>query len=204
MKLNLGGRKIGVIFLLIPIMAMSMVSLNNNTPQANVLDLSAVSSSITLKIGDIKGTSDSSHAREEHPLMSVAFAGFRDVTPASSGSSQDRSASRPTLTEIAVLKTVDAASPQIFEEMAKGTNFRDVSISFWTSDITPVEYIKLELQDVIISSYVFSGSEGEEPPLESFTLNFSKITYIYSEVNTDGSKGDSVTGGWDVVRNETP
>jgi type VI secretion system secreted protein Hcp len=203
MKLNLVGRKMLVIFLMIPIMAMSMINLTNDAPQAKVLDLSAVSGTITMKIDTLKGTSDTSHAKEEHPLISVAFAGFREVAPVS-GSSQDRSSSAPTITEIAVLKTVDTASPKIFEEMAKGSNFQDVEISFWTASEKPEKYLSFELENVIITSYVFSGSTGDDVPVESFTLNFEKIQYTYTEIHSDGSKGSSVTGGWDNVKNEVP
>jgi type VI secretion system secreted protein Hcp len=58
----------------------------------------------------------------------------------------------------------------------------------------------MELEEAIVSSY--SASSGGDRPSESFSLNFTKISYQYDKFD-----GDKVTTGtpkkWDLEKNET-
>jgi len=61
-------------------------------------------------------------------------------------------------------------------------------------------YLTIEMDEAIVSSY--SMSSAGERPSESFSLNFTKITYNYDKYD-----GSAVTKGtpqkWDLEKNST-
>ena len=66
----------------------------------------------------------------------------------------------------------------------------------------PLEYIKLTLSDLIVSSISTGGSGGEDRLTENITLNFGKFKYEYAPQKADGT-GDAVkTAGWDIPANK--
>lgn len=61
-------------------------------------------------------------------------------------------------------------------------------------------YLILELEEAIISSY--SASSGGDRPSESFSINFTKISYQYNAY--DGSKVTTGTAKkWDIEKNKS-
>ena len=66
-----------------------------------------------------------------------------------------------------------------------------------------VEYLKVTLTDVLVSSYNVGSQEPKGPgEVESVTLNFAKIQQTYVPVNPDGSAGAPSTVGYDVKANK--
>ena len=63
---------------------------------------------------------------------------------------------------------------------------------------------RIKMTDVLISSYQTSGSGAgnDDVPMESVSLNFTKVQYDYQEQGPDGKpKGGPVTGSWNVKTN---
>jgi type VI secretion system secreted protein Hcp len=61
-----------------------------------------------------------------------------------------------------------------------------------------MEYLKLKFEDLIVSSVNFSGNEGaDNRPLESFSLNFKKVTITYITQDNKGASSPNT----DVVFN---
>jgi type VI secretion system secreted protein Hcp len=114
------------------------------------------SMAVYLKYGDVKGdVTDSAHA------------GWIELTSASWGWNRP-----PTITEVAVYKASDSASPRLVNEAASGSAVA-AFIDFVRDDGTV--NLRLTMSDTVISSYSVSGSGGS--PSESLTLNASKIDF---------------------------
>ena len=64
------------------------------------------------------------------------------------------------------------------------------------------EYMKVTLEDLLVSSYQDGGHEGSVFPSDQFALNFSKIEFDYKEQKKDGTLGGSVKTGYDVKANK--
>ncbi|MEO8072381.1 MAG: type VI secretion system tube protein Hcp [Acidobacteriota bacterium] len=75
--------------------------------------------------------------------------------------------------EIFVTRLSDNASSQLFGESVKSEG-KKVTIDFVDAGKS-VPWLSIELENVMISSYSFSGSGGDRP-MESLSLNFTKIT----------------------------
>jgi type VI secretion system secreted protein Hcp len=138
-------------------------------------------------------------------LQSVQFGSTRS-TNSSSGRGSNREASGPSVSEIVVTKLQDAASTDLFREAVWGEG-KKVVIHFVKDDpqdgpkVTEKEaYLVIELENVLISGFSVSGGNGNPNalPMESMSLNFTKITYI----NPSAAKPPP-TPRWntDLVRN---
>jgi type VI secretion system secreted protein Hcp len=67
----------------------------------------------------------------------------------------------------------------------------------------PVEYLKIKMEDIIVTSYGNSGSMSQDDlVVESFSFNFGKYRAEYTEQTEKGAPGKSVAQGWDMRANK--
>ncbi len=93
------------------------------------------------------------------------------------GGSKDREGSAPSLTEIAISKDTDVSSPKLFSESLQGEGV-PVTIDFCKTDKGKLEtYLTYTLTDTVVSSFSMShaGGDRSKRPMESLSLNFTKI-----------------------------
>lgn len=120
-----------------------------------------------------------------------------------SGGGADRETSNPSFSELTLTKTTDIASADLFMQATCGKSLGKAEIHFVQTggaDKKQQVYLKIELSDAIVSSY--SASSGGDRPSESFSINFTQISYQY-----DAFSGDKITTGtakkWDLTKNAT-
>lgn len=66
----------------------------------------------------------------------------------------------------------------------------------------PQEYLKITLEDVLVASYVSSGSSGDGGvPMDTASLRFGKIEVEYKELRADGRIGETVRVSFDIAKN---
>lgn len=100
-------------------------------------------------------------------------------------------------------KYIDKSSPTLFKFCATGKHIPKGTLTVRKAGVKEgqVEYLKVELNDVLISSVQTSGSgAGGQLPNESLSLNFSKIEMQYKEQKPDGAAGAMTHGGWDIKK----
>lgn len=119
------------------------------------------------------------------------------------GGGGDRDTSNPSISEVTFSKSLDVASPELFMQAICGKSLGKAELHFIQTGGAAAKgqtYLKLEFEEAIVSSY--SMSSGGDRPSESFSLNFTKITYQYDKYD-----GDKVAAGtakkWNIEKNET-
>jgi type VI secretion system secreted protein Hcp len=100
--------------------------------------------------------------------------------------------------DISIVKEVDKSSPKLFQACAAGTHFPKATIFVRKAGDKPLEYYKVELKDLIVSSVQNSGSASGDTVMESTTLNCAVINFTYVEQDAKGGAGKTVTAGYDV------
>lgn len=103
--------------------------------------------------------------------------------------------------DISFTKYVDAASPTLMLYCANGKHFATGKLIVRKAGENPLEYIIVELENILVSSYSTGGSGGEDRLTENVTLNFAKIKVTYWTQSDKGGKGDSFNFGWDIPGN---
>ncbi|MFJ2982137.1 MULTISPECIES: type VI secretion system tube protein Hcp [unclassified Pseudomonas] len=147
----------------------------------------------------IKGTSTVSGHADWITVDALQMGVGRSIS--ASGGGTDRDTSNPSFSEIILTKSTDMASADLFMEAVCGKSLGKAEIHFVQTggvDAKDQVYFKLELEEAIVSSY--SASSSGERPSETFSINFTTISYQY-----DAFSGDKVSVGtpkkWDLLSN---
>jgi len=120
---------------------------------------------------------------------SLSFNAFRQINPVGPGTSGDRLASTSAnVGEISLSKEQDASDALVFQEVAVSKKPIDkVTLTINNGDASsPVDYVKMELSEVYITSYSMSaGNEGK--PNTNISLSFTKVSYTTTSTKSDNS-----------------
>jgi type VI secretion system secreted protein Hcp len=136
---------------------------------------------IFLKYGDLKGEVTATTHKEWIQLHSFQWGVGRGISAGVGGASK-REASAPSVSEVTVTKSFDAASPLLLKE-ALGGKAAVIKIDLTQTDDkgSHIAYQKYILTDCLVSGY--SVSSGGDRPEESLSLNFNKIDSEYVKVD---------------------
>jgi len=96
---------------------------------------------------------------------------------------------------------VNKASPLLFLHCASGKHIKSAQLFVRKAGDKPLEYLKIKLTDILISSYA-EGGAGGDAPTDQFSLNFTKIEFSYQPQEPDGSLGEPVKASWDLKQNK--
>jgi type VI secretion system secreted protein Hcp len=94
------------------------------------------------------------------------------------------------------------ASPNLMLACASGKHLKSAVLTARKAGKPQAEFLTFSLSDILVSAYQTGGAEGEVVPMDSVSLNFSKIQVEYKQQNPDGSLGASIKAGWDVKQNK--
>lgn len=116
------------------------------------------------------------------------------------GAIANREASRPSISEITISKSMDNSTPGIFKESVSGDSGANVVIEFVQTGAKKIEtYMKYILENCLVSSYsVSAGSDGK--PVENISLSFTKVIMDYCAADATNKSGSSNKIGYDLVK----
>lgn len=106
--------------------------------------------------------------------------------------------------DITLVKKVDLATNQLIKRCSNGEHIKDGTLIVRKSggESGPVEYFKIKLEDIMITSYATGGSkDGLDQIEETVTLNFRKFEVAYALQEKSGVAGAESTAGWDAAAN---
>jgi len=133
---------------------------------------------IYMKMDGVKGQSQTEGHKDEVTLESFQFGASRNI--ASSAKNANREASAPSLSEVTVTKSQDASSSDLLKLSFAGEGKKAVfSFTKAGTDGKVQVYMTITLENCLVSSFNCSahGGEGNSIPMESLSLNFTKIEY---------------------------
>lgn len=135
-----------------------------------------------LKIDVIPGES-----RDEKHLEWIELLSYHhSVTSPRSGSrASDLATGRREYSDLSIVKTIDKATPLLFDAVATNKSFATVKLELCRATGAKDKYCELLLEDVFVSSVRPGGTaaEGKDKPLEEVSFNYQKITMTYFEVD---------------------
>jgi type VI secretion system secreted protein Hcp len=105
--------------------------------------------------------------------------------------------------DLSVTKYIDSSSAQIMLSCCDGTHFDTALLTVRKAGGTdPVEYVKINLQEVLITSVATGGEGGDDRLTENVTLNFAKVKVEYLPQEAKGGKGNMIPFSWDIAAND--
>jgi type VI secretion system secreted protein Hcp len=114
-------------------------------------------------------------------------------------------AGKANVNDLTVTKWVDKASPNLAQAVISGKQFNKATLTCRKAGgEKPVEYLKFDLENVIISSLATGGAGGEDRFTENVGLNFATYKMSYTPQKDDGT-AESAVGpvGWSIRENKT-
>jgi len=103
--------------------------------------------------------------------------------------------------DMSVTKYLDKATTVLMQKCCTGKHFPSAILTCRKAGDTPVEYLKVTMTDVLVSSVSEGGSGGEDRQTENITLNFAKVAVEYTPQAADGSAGAASELGFDIRKN---
>ena len=96
-------------------------------------------------------------------------------------------------------KTVDKASPKLFEALTTGKHIKEATLELCRPSGADQSqcYLVIKLTDVMVSGYQIGGS-SENVPTDQISLNFAKIEFSYKPQKADGQLDSPVKATYDV------
>jgi type VI secretion system secreted protein Hcp len=108
---------------------------------------------------------------------------------------------RVNVQDLSFTKYVDSATAELMKRCCDGKHFKEAMLIVRKAGEKPVEYLKITMNQVYISSVSTGGSGGEDRLTENVTLNFAKVKVEYTPQTATGSSGATQTMGWDIAQN---
>jgi type VI secretion system secreted protein Hcp len=151
-----------------------------------------------LKIDGVPGESLDDRHKGEIDVLAWSFGASNSSAV---GSAAGGGAAKVHVQDLSVTKYVDRSSPTLMLACCTGKHIPKATLTLRKAGSRPVEFLVLELTDVLVSSVSTGGSGGEDRLTENITLAFAKFKYSYIPQKADGSADTAVSMGWDIVRN---
>jgi type VI secretion system secreted protein Hcp len=151
-----------------------------------------------LKLGDLKGESIDETHKDETLVLAWSW-GMSQSGSTHTGTGGG--AGKVNVQDLSLTKYVDKASPAMQLACCGGTHYPDALLTVRKAGDKPLEYLKITLKDIIITSISTGGSGGEDRLTENVTLNFAQFKTEYTPQKADGSGDAVVEAGWDIQKN---
>jgi len=103
--------------------------------------------------------------------------------------------------DLSFTKWVDASTPKLALACCDGKHFKEATLVVRKAGEKPVEYIKIKLEEVLITSLSTGGSGGEDRLTENVTLNFATVSLDYVPQDAKGAAGTAIPMSWKIAEN---
>jgi type VI secretion system secreted protein Hcp len=151
-----------------------------------------------LKLGDIKGESKDDKHKGEIDILAWSWGMSNSGTSHMGGGS---GSGKVSVQDLSITKYTDCASHALIAHCCDGKHIAKANLVVRKAGGTALEYIKIELEDVLVCAVNQGGSGGDDRLTESITLNFAKFKYAYVPQKPDGSGDAAKESGWNIAAN---
>jgi len=153
-----------------------------------------------IKIGDLEGEAQDKVHKGEIDVLAWSWGMSQSGNMHIGGGG---GAGKVSIQDLSITKYIDKSSPVLMKACSNGSQYPEAKLIVRKAGgNAPIEYLWIQMNDVIITSVSTGGSGGEDRLTENVTLNFSVVKTGYQPQKPDGSKdGGEIKYGWDIAAN---
>lgn len=151
-----------------------------------------------IKIGDVGGESVDKTHKGEIDVLSWSW-GMSQSGSAHVGTGAG--AGKVNVQDLTFTKYIDITSTKLMTACCNGKHYDQALLTVRKAGEKPVEYVKIKMTDLIVTSVSTGGSGGEDRLTENVTLNFAKVAVDYTPQDAKGAGGTPVPMSWDIAAN---
>jgi type VI secretion system secreted protein Hcp len=153
-----------------------------------------------IKIGDIEGESTDSAHGKEIDVLSWSWGMSQSGTTHTGGGG---GAGKVSVQDLSITKYVDAATHALMKACCDGSHYEEAKLTVRKAGKTALEYIKITMKEVIVTSVSTGGSGSDDRLTENVTLNFAEFKTEYTPQKPDGTGDSTKEMGWKIAENIT-
>ncbi len=154
-----------------------------------------------LKLGKLEGESHDATHKKEIEVLAWSWGVSQSGTTHQGGGG---GAGKANVQDLSFTKYVDKSSPNLLQICCTGKHIDDALLTVRKAGGTPLEYIKIKLTEILVSSVSTGGSGGEDRLTENVTLNFAKVHLEYQPQDAKGAAdGGAIEFTFDIAANES-
>ena len=135
--------------------------------------------------------------------------GWTDITSFSWGASQPGNmsvgggggAGKVCFNDLHVNALVDKSTPALLKHCSSGKHLTKIELSVCKAGGSQVEYVKITLDDVLVTAVQYTGASGEDTVGVTYSFQASKVKQQYWEQSDKGGKGAESSAGWNIKEN---
>lgn len=152
-----------------------------------------------LKVDGIAGEAqDKAHAGEIDVLAWSWGVSNSGTTHMGSGGGSGKA----NVQDFSFTKYVDKATPTLMLFSCNGKHIKEATLVVRKAGgDKPVEYLKIVMSDILISSVSTGGSGGQDRLTENVTLNFAKVALDYVPQSAKGAPEAKIPMTWNIAQN---
>ncbi len=151
-----------------------------------------------LRIEGIKGESKDSNHKDWIDVSSFTWGAEQ---PGSMSTGGGGGSGKVSFDDLVVVAAIDKAAPTILQNCATGKHIPKIEVSVCKAGGKQVEYSRTILEDVIVTSVKFVGTQDSEVLMMEFGFQAAKVKNQYWEQNDKGGKGPEVSMTWNNKEN---
>lgn len=136
-----------------------------------------------VKIGDIEGESEATGHVKDIDVLAWSWGMSQSGTTHMGGGG---GSGKVAVQDLSLTKYVDAASHALQQACCVGKHYPEAKLVVRKAGGEQLEYIIIEMKEVIVTSVSTGGSGGEDRLTENISLNFAEYKFIYQPQNAQG------------------
>lgn len=170
------------------------------TVSSNAHGTTSGTDSYFLKLDGVPGDSTDAAHKGEIQLLAFSWGVSNSGSLSSSGGA---GAGKANFSDFNFTAHTSKASPLLMLNTATGKHLKSATLTV-SRRVRGAnqDFLKIELTDILISSYQQGAGNGELPT-DSSSLRFAKIKYSFMSQSSNGTAGATTSATWDITTNKT-
>jgi type VI secretion system secreted protein Hcp len=132
----------------------------------------------------------------------AGFANWTDVLSIQFGETNPGGGGSPSFNDLYLSKNVDANSPVFAQDAATGAYLPAATLQ--VVNASSLQVYEIQLYNVSVSSLSDVGAAGGTLPTENLTLHFGKMSWTYTQYDSQGANPTNITTDYDLLYGKVP
>jgi type VI secretion system secreted protein Hcp len=154
---------------------------------------------VFLKVDQITGEAQDDKHKDEIDVLEWSWGMGQSATSHVGGGG---GSGRVAVQDLSIRKYIDKATPKLISYCCSGKHIPKILLTVRKAGgDKPLEYLKVTMEDCLVSNVSTGGSGSEDRLTESLSLNFAKFKIIYTPQKADGTGDAAIEMGYDIAKN---
>ena len=153
-----------------------------------------------MKLDGIQGEAQDSTHKNEIDVLAWSWGASNSGSAHVGGGAGSGKAS---FQELSFTKYVDLSSTSLMQALSTGKHIATATLTVRKAGSTPLEYLVINMNEVLVSSVSTGGSGGEDRLTENVSINFASFKVNYKQQSAQGAAAGAPSFGWNIAQNVT-